>query len=501
MTAAELQHVVYFALGSNLGDRRSNLIEAIQGLRANIHIERVSSVYESRAAYVSDQPPFLNVAIRGVTALEPHELVRFLLRIERRLGRARRERYRPRPIDIDLLAYDDRVVQTDDVSLPHPHIAERAFTLVSLDEIAPDWVHPVLHQTPRQMLDAIGGPNGVTRLEHGLTSRLERDVQAEPPPALLRLDRVGVTGLQRVVRLTTGRGTLYHAHLNLFVELGPEQKGAHMSRFSDTVEEIMDEIGGLEAPAIESLAERVARQLVSGQRARRADVEVRARFPMSKHAPLSGKRSQEIYTLIGIAAATPRRSVNVVGVEAEGMMACPCAQDMVRAATRERLLEDGLDAATVERVLELVPLATHNQRGRGTLMVGLPAPLPASDPPLVRAQDLVEIVEASMSSESYDLLKRPDELFVVQKAHRHPRFVEDTVREMLYSFVEMYPDLPGDAYLHARQVNLETIHKHDVFAERGGTLAELRTEMHGGASLTTTLESWLASQLDDAIRS
>jgi GTP cyclohydrolase-4 len=407
----------------------------------------------------------------------------------------RRERYQPRPIDIDLLAYDDRVVQSDDVTVPHPHMAERPFTLLSLDEIASDWIHPILRQTPRQMLDAIGGPNGVTRLERGLSARLDHDVQEEAPPALLRLDRVGVTGLQRVVRLTTGKGTLYHAHLNLFAELGREQKGAHMSRFSDIVEEIIEEIGGLEAPDIESLAERVARQLVSDQRARRADVEIRAHFPITRHAPLSGKRSQEIYTLIGIAAATPDRSVNVVGVEAEGMMACPCAQDMVRTATRERLLDDGIDPALADRVLDLVPLATHNQRGRGTLMVGLPASMSATDTPVVRAQDLVEIVEASMSSENYDLLKRPDELFVVQKAHRHPRFVEDAVREMLGNFAEMYPDLPEDAYVHARQVNTETIHKHDVFAERGGTLAELRAEMRGSVSRKTSLENWLAAQL------
>jgi GTP cyclohydrolase-4 len=486
---------VYVGLGSNLGDRRSNLVEAIQALRANIHVEQVSSVFESKAAYLADQPPFLNVAVKGSTALDPRDLVRFLLRIERRLGRVRRERYYPRPIDIDLLAYDAQVVQSDDVTLPHPQLAERAFTLVSLDEIAPDWVHPTLHQTARQMLTRLGGPDGVLRLEHGLTGRLDRDVQEEPPPALLRLDRVGVTGLQRVVRLTTGRGTLYHAHLNLFVELGPEHKGAHMSRFSDTVEEALDEIGGLEAPGIESLAERVARQLVGDQRARRADVEIRAHFPITRHAPLSGKRTQEIYMLIGVAAATPERSVNIVGVEAEGMMACPCAQDMVRTATRERLLEDGFDSATVERVLDLVPLATHNQRGRGTLMIGLPASPQPAEAPAVRAQDLVEIVEASMSSETYDLLKRPDELFVVQKAHRHARFVEDAVREMLCNFVEMYPDLPPSSYVQARQVNLETIHKHDVFAERGGTLAELRAEMRSGESHKTTLESWLARQL------
>jgi GTP cyclohydrolase-4 len=489
-------HTVYFGLGSNLGDRQSNLIEGIQSLRANVHVERISSVYESRPAYKTDQPSFLNVAVQGTTELEPRRLIRFIQRIERRLGRVRRDKYLPRPIDIDLLAYGDRVLATDDVTLPHPSLAERAFALAPLEEIAPDWIHPTLQRSARQLLDALDGRDGITRLAHGLTARLERDIQEERPPALLRLDRVGVTGLQRVFRLATGKGNLYHAHVKLFVELGPEQKGAHMSRFSDTLEEIIEEIGGAEAPSVESLAARIAQQAVADQRARRADAEIHAHFPMVKHAPLSGKRTQEIYTLIGIAAATPERSVSIVGVEAEGMMACPCAQDMVRSSARERLLEEGIDAALADRVLDLIPIATHNQRGRGTLMVGLPYPMRPADPPLVRAQDLVEIVEASMSSENYDLLKRPDELFVVQKAHRHPRFVEDAVREMLCNFVEMYPDLPDNTYLSARQVNLETIHKHDVFAERGGTLAELRSEMRGGSGHPMTLESWLAGQVN-----
>lgn len=492
-------HTVYLGLGSNLGDRQSNLIEAIQSLRANIHVDQVSSVYESRAAYNPDQPAFLNVAVKGTTELQPQEVMRFVRRVERRLGRVRRDQYLPRPIDIDLLAFDDRVIASDDLTLPHPQLAERRFVLAPLDEIAPDWVHPTLQRNARQLLDALGGPDGVTRLTRGLTARLERDVQEEEPPAQLRLDRVGVTGLHRVFRLATGVGNLYHARVNLFAELGPEQKGAHMSRFSDTLEEIIDEVGGAEAPSIESLAERMARQVVTDQRARRADVEIRAHFPMYRHAPLSGKRTQEIYQLIGIAAATPERSVSVVGVEVEGMMACPCAQDMVRTAARERLLEDGFDEATAERVLDLVPLATHNQRGRGTLMVGLPHPMQLAEPPVVRAQDLVEIVEASMSSENYDLLKRPDELFVVQKAHRHPRFVEDAVREMLCNFAEMYPDLPEDSFVSARQVNMETIHKHDVFAERGGTLADLRSEMHGRRAPQSTLQTWLTQQVDGRV--
>jgi GTP cyclohydrolase-4 len=251
---------------------------------------------------------------------------------------------------------------------------------------------------------------------------------------------------------------------------------------------VLQEIGGLESPVVESLAEQIARQLTLGHRTRRVDVEIRAQFPLTRQAPLSGRPSQELYTLIGMAAATSERSVRLVGIEAEGMMACPCAQDMVRANARQRLIEGGLEEALADRVLALIPLATHNQRGRGRLIVGTNRP--------VRAEDLVEIVEGSMSSETYDLLKRPDELVVVETAHRHPRFVEDAVRQMLCTFVEMYPDVPDDGYVHARQVNLETIHKHDVFAERGGMLGEIRAELRGGPTTgTTTLAAWLEAQL------
>jgi GTP cyclohydrolase-4 len=136
-------------------------------------------------------------------------------------------------------------------------------------------------------------------------------------------------------------------------------------------------------------------------------------------------------------------------------------------------------------VLSVLPIASHNQRGRGTLMIGSEQRVPAAN--------LVHIAEASMSSETYELLKRPDEFFVVNKAHRNPRFVEDVVREMLRNVVAVYPDLPDSAFVLAKQENLESIHKHNAFAERHGTLGEIRREIVGGQYLTrhTTMEEWL----------
>ena len=302
------------------------------------------------------------------------------------------------------------------------------------------------------------------------TDLLVPDLQSSEPEVRIGLSRAGVRGVNKAIRLRRGpREKLVFAEISCSVDLDPAQRGVHMSRFPELFEQAVDELVIGEALLVEELAEHIARAIVERQEALRAEVEVTARYPIQRETPVTRMRTQEMVSLIGIAAASARGARRIVGVEATGINACPCAQGLVRGRASERLLDAGFGEDEVERIFELVPLATHNQRGRGTLYVGTDRP--------VNAEDLVDIVEHSMSSPIYELLKRPDELFVVEHAHLQPRFVEDSVRVALKAALDAYPELAGDDFLWSRQVNLETIHTHDVLAERYGTVAELRGEL------------------------
>jgi GTP cyclohydrolase-4 len=316
------------------------------------------------------------------------------------------------------------------------------------------------------------------------------DVQSSTPATQVSLSRVGVTGVEKVIRVQAdGSENLYHADFECFVDLEPRQAGVHMSRFEEVVGEAIDEVVLGEAFRAEVLAAHIAARVRERQGGLRAEVSVTARYPETVETPASGQRTQEIYVLFGTAVDSPRGTRTLTGVQAQGMTACPCAQEMVGGLARERLAEQGFDAEQIELAIEAVPIATHNQRGIGTLHVGCPEGGPA----WIDAPELLRVVEQSMSSEIYELMKRPDELAVVAKAHAQPRFVEDCVREMVRRVVSDYPELPGEAFVMARQENIETIHRHNVVAERYGMLENLRAELEDGERRRrhTTMREWL----------
>ncbi|HEV3090884.1 MAG TPA: GTP cyclohydrolase MptA [Candidatus Cybelea sp.] len=461
-------HDVYIGIGSNLGDRQANVLAALQRLRSRAQIVAVSSFYESEAADGASGPAYLNVAAALRADLDRERFEGFARDVELAVGRASgTARLSPRPIDIDLLAFDDEIVQ--------PHLENRPYNAVPLAEIAPHLVRA-------------GADPHMRRLERAL--RFEQDRQSELPEVRLSLSRAGVSGVRRVVHLEIdGRPNVYECEFSMVADLPAERAGVHMSRFTEDLEEsLLDVLDAAAQPArIERLAETIARATVASQRTARADVRLRALFGLERWTPVSGKRGQETYALIGIAHADESGSRRVIGVEAEGMTACPCAQAMVREHSFAQLTGAGFSEADARRALDALPVATHNQRGRGTLLLGTDASGDA-----VAAEDLVEIVENSMSSETYDLLKRPDEFFVVNKAHQNPRFVEDVVRGILSRSLDMYADLGDDTFVFASQVNEESIHKHDAFAQGFGLFGELRAELATGApSHKTDLAAWL----------
>jgi GTP cyclohydrolase IV len=313
------------------------------------------------------------------------------------------------------------------------------------------------------------------------------DVQARVPGVPLGLSRVGVTGVEKVVRI---RDELFFARLECFVDLNHDQKGAHMSRFEEVINQAIGEVVLSESPfRAETLAQHIAELVRERQGAERAEVTIAARYPEHKPAPVSGVQTQEIYTLYGRAVAFEHGTRRIVGVSATGMTACPCAQELVAARAKERLAADGFSAEQIARILQRVPVATHNQRGLATLHIGCIEECVAE----IDAFALLEIAEGSMSSEIYELMKRSDEVEVVEKALRRPRFVEDCVREMIAGVVRGFPELDGASFVSARQENLETIHQHNVVAERHGLLSELRPEIESGSPAVhqTSLEEWL----------
>ncbi|HSP71017.1 MAG TPA: GTP cyclohydrolase, FolE2/MptA family, partial [Gaiellaceae bacterium] len=197
------------------------------------------------------------------------------------------------------------------------------------------------------------------------------DLQASRPDVRLGLTRAGVTGVEKSIRIRhAGHEKAFSAEISCTVDLDSSQKGVHMSRFPELFEEAIEEIVIGEALLVEELAEHIARHIVGRQDALRAEVRVCAQYPLERTTPVSGLATQEMAALVGIAAASPGGVRKVIGVEATGIYACPCAQGLVRGAAADRLLAAGYDEEDVDRILELVPLATHTQRGRGTLYVG-----------------------------------------------------------------------------------------------------------------------------------
>lgn len=301
------------------------------------------------------------------------------------------------------------------------------------------------------------------------------DVQANNPDVMIGLTRVGVTDVKKMVEITRSdkRPIILIPTFDIFVDLPSYRKGANLSRNLEAIDRTLEEAVNRPVYRIEDLCVDVAKRLLeTHEYATNAEVRMNGEYMMKKKSPKTGLECQEVYDIyadaIVVRGGVTRKTI---GAKVIAMTACPCAQEISKESAFKKLEALGVDNEVIDEFLEDMPMPTHNQRGIGTIMIE------TGDGTRISIEKIIEVIENSMSSQMFELLKREDEKFVVETAHKNPKFVEDCVRAMAKNLVKAFPKLPDDAVITIEQVNEESIHRHNAFAERKATFGDLRKEV------------------------
>ncbi|HEV2519200.1 MAG TPA: GTP cyclohydrolase MptA [Thermoplasmata archaeon] len=294
------------------------------------------------------------------------------------------------------------------------------------------------------------------------------DVHAlAPVHPRLRLHRVGIEGIRKPLLVQRpDRTVTLPTTFSLAVDLPSHRKGSDLSRSAELLAERIDWPEARPVPSLESVCASMARELlVRHPYATRSEVRGEAEYFLPRGVR-PGRESLEDFTLLARGEAERKVGRVVVhrsiGAEAVGMTACPCAME----TAREQL--KGEFPALAAAALSGLPIVTHNQRNRTSLIFDVPGRA------AVEADRIIDAIEAAQSSPTFAILKRGDEARMVIEAHRHPKFVEDVVRDLLASLPGRFPRLPSPTVVRVRTRSEESIHKYDVVAEHTATLGELR---------------------------
>lgn len=270
---------------------------------------------------------------------------------------------------------------------------------------------------------------------------------------------------------------IFISNFDVFVDLPGSLKGANLSRNFEVIDEVLQQAIDGDVNEIEELCSVVARKLLDRHEyADRTEVLMKSQFMVKRETPISHTSCHEVVQVHARAVArrTFREPIvrKSIGAEVTGMTACPCAQDIMKERAIHVLQNLEIPDAKIGAFLKEVPMATHNQRGRGVLLIEI------DDDQHVKLEKIIRILKESMSASIFELLKRGDESYVVLNAHKNPRFVEDCVREIAKKVLAEFKDLPGDSLVTITQTNEESIHQHDAYAERQATMAELYVELN-----------------------
>ena len=302
------------------------------------------------------------------------------------------------------------------------------------------------------------------------------DVQASQPDVTVGLSQVGVTGVEKLVKLDRDgkRPIVLMAEFEVFVDLPSGRKGIDMSRNMQVIDETLERAVSEPSYRVEEVCGDVAERLLDKHDyTSTAEVRMEADYITREETPASGLATQNTATIIAGAVATDEGTREEIGARVTGMTVCPCSQGMSASRARETLRGLDVDEETIDQFLSEVPQPGHSQRGHATLTIE------SSGAPEVDLHDLIEVARDSMSARIYNMAKRPDEDHMTYESHMDAKFVEDCVRAMAEGVVDQFPDLPDDAIVTMKQSNDESIHQHNAHAERVAEVGQLRGEVNG----------------------
>ena len=302
------------------------------------------------------------------------------------------------------------------------------------------------------------------------------DVQATAPDVTVGLSQVGVTGVEKRVKIARpdARPLIFTAEFEVFVDLPSWRKGADMSRNMEVIDEILEEATREEAYRIEDVCGQAAERLLEKHDyTSKAEVSMEAEFMRREQTPASDRETQHWVDVIASATATEEGTREEVGAHVVGMTVCPCSQGMSASRAQDKLEELDIAEEKIAEFLEDVPQPGHSQRGHATLTIE------SDGAPDVDLNDVIDVARDAMSAHIYNLAKRPDEDHMTFEAHSDAKFVEDCVRAMADGVLEEFGHLPDDAVIRLSQSNDESIHQHNAHAERVVDMATLRAEVNG----------------------
>ncbi|MCL4412219.1 MAG: GTP cyclohydrolase MptA [Candidatus Thermoplasmatota archaeon] len=285
-----------------------------------------------------------------------------------------------------------------------------------------------------------------------------KDVQSENPINTYSLDRVGLTNVARPIKVHRNKTVTLIPTFRVFVDLPPSRKGSDLSRDIEALEDVVGQEVDGKIKGIEYVAELIVDRLLERHPyATSAEAQLVADYFLERKNP-KGRKTTERYQIQGIARKKDgEKTIRYIGATATGISVCPSAMKTVSTLTG--------------RMSDEPPFISHNQRNDVTIIMSVP------DGKDVEVDTLIDIAEASMSAPTFELLKREEEGMLVLQAHKNPKFVEDVVRDVVKLIVKKFEDFPDTVMIEVRSESYETIHKHNAYAEKKGTLGDFRKEL------------------------